>query len=246
MSNENERSYGQGAQGEPAPAQPTKPSLGAKLRYSFDNSIAKSGMFVTWMLILMIIFSILLVLLRSVLILIPSFAPDGSAVTFEFNTFWKSFASIFGKGGEDFWVDRIINFLTWAITVALAGSVTGFIVGVITRTFERLRKGKSPIVDSGHTLILGWSNRIYPILQELAIANENVRKAKVVIFSDQTRDFMEDEIEGRATELGKLKVITRTGDVSNPEDLKRSNIAGAKSIIVLDSDEAGDANVVST
>ncbi|NBW73499.1 MAG: hypothetical protein EBR26_03725 [Microbacteriaceae bacterium] len=57
---------------------------------------------------------------------------------------------------------------------------------------------------------------------------------------------MEDEIEARATELGKLKVITRTGDVSNPEDLKRSNIAGAKSIIVLDSDEAGDANVVST
>ncbi|NDD25731.1 MAG: hypothetical protein EB103_02480, partial [Actinobacteria bacterium] len=136
--------------------------------------------------------------------------------------------------------------LTWAITVALAGSVTGFIVGVITRTFDRLRKGKSPIVDNGHTLILGWSNRIYPILKELAIANQNVKKAKVVIFSEHTRDFMEDEIEARATELGKLKVITRTGDVTNPEDLKRSNIAGAKSIIVLDSDEAGDANVVST
>ena len=246
MSNENERSYGQGAQGEPEPAKPTKPTLRARLRYSFDNSIAKSGMFVTWMLILMIIFSILLVLLRALLILIPSFAPEGAAVSFEFNTFWKSFASIFGRGGEDFWVDRIINFLTWAITVALAGSVTGFIVGVITRTFDRLRKGKSPIVDNGHTLILGWSNRIYPILKELAIANQNVKKAKVVIFSEHTRDFMEDEIEARATELGKLKVITRTGDVTNPEDLKRSNIAGAKSIIVLDSDEAGDANVVST
>ncbi|MFN5159889.1 MAG: CASTOR/POLLUX-related putative ion channel [Rhodoluna sp.] len=246
MSSENERSYGQGAQGEPEPAKPVKATLRAKLRYSFDNSIARSGMFVTWMLILMIVFSILLVLLRAILIFIPGFAPEGSSVVFDFNTFWKSFASIFGRGGEDFWIDRIMNFLTWAITVALAGSVTGFIVGVITRTFDRLRKGKSPIIDNGHTLILGWSNRIYPILKELAIANQNVRKAKVVIFSEHTRDFMEDEIDARATELGKLKVVTRTGDVSNPEDLKRSNIAGAKSIIVLDSDEAGDANVVST
>jgi voltage-gated potassium channel Kch len=57
---------------------------------------------------------------------------------------------------------------------------------------------------------------------------------------------MEDEIEARATELGKLKVVTRTGDVTNPEDLKRTNIGNAKSIIVLDADEAGDANVVST
>ncbi|MEN9971617.1 MAG: hypothetical protein RL146_918 [Actinomycetota bacterium] len=56
---------------------------------------------------------------------------------------------------------------------------------------------------------------------------------------------MEGEIEARAKDLGKLKVVTRTGDVTNPEDLKRTNIANAKSIIVLDSDEAGDANVVS-
>ncbi|MEY4417802.1 MAG: hypothetical protein RIQ88_240 [Actinomycetota bacterium] len=240
-----ERNYGQGAQGEPAKARINKVSVIQRLKYSFDNSIAKSGMFVTWMFILMVIFSVLLVFLKVMLLWIPGIGPDGLSVPLDFNTFWKSFASIFGKGGEDFWVDRIINFITWAITVALAGSVTGFIVGVINRTFEKLRKGKSPIIDNGHTLILGWSNRIYPILKELAIANENVRKAKVVIFSDQTREFMEDEIESRASELGKLKVITRTGDVSNPEDLKRANLANAKSIIVLDPDSSGDANVVS-
>jgi Trk K+ transport system NAD-binding subunit len=56
---------------------------------------------------------------------------------------------------------------------------------------------------------------------------------------------MEGEIDARANDLGKLKVVTRTGDVTNPADLKRTNIANAKSIIVLDSDDAGDANVVS-
>ena len=247
MSNKtNERSYGQGAQGEPTPTTPTKPTIGQRMKYSFDNSIAKSGMFVTWMFILMVIFSILLVFIKALLFSLPFITNPGVPVVFNFETFWGSFATLFGKGAEATWAERILGFLTWVCTVALGGSVTGFIVGAITRTFERLRKGKSPIIDNGHTLILGWSNRIYPILKELAIANENVRKARVVIFSDKTRDYMEDEIEARATELGKLKVVTRTGDVTNPEDLKRTNIGNAKSIVVLDADEAGDANVVST
>jgi voltage-gated potassium channel Kch len=240
-----ERTYGQGSQGEPVKPTPSKPSLGAKLKYSFDNSIAKSGMFVTWMLVLMIIFSILLVFIRAILFALPFITRPDAQVVFEFETFWQSFATLFGKGAEATWAERILSFLTWACTVALGGAVTGFIVGAITRTFEKLRKGKSPIIVNNHTLILGWSNRIYPILKELAIANSNVKKANVVIFSDQTRDFMEGEIEARAKDLGKLKVVTRTGDVTNPEDLKRTNIANAKSIIVLDSDEAGDANVVS-
>jgi len=246
MTNKTEdRSYGQGSQGEPVKASVSKPGLGAKLKYSFDNSIAKSGMFVTWMLVLMIIFSILLVFIRAILFALPFITRPDVEVVFNFETFWGSFATLFGRGLEATWAERILSFLTWVCTVALGGAVTGFIVGAITRTFERLRRGKSPIIVNNHTLILGWSNRIYPILKELATANANVKKANVVIFSSNTRDFMEGEIEARAKDLGKLKVVTRTGDVTNPEDLKRTNIANAKSIIVLDSDEAGDANVVS-
>jgi voltage-gated potassium channel Kch len=57
---------------------------------------------------------------------------------------------------------------------------------------------------------------------------------------------MQDEIEARAEGLGKLKVVTRTGDPTNPADLKRVNLSNAKSIIILDADETGDATVVST
>jgi voltage-gated potassium channel Kch len=240
-----ERSYGQGAQGEPAKPKASKPGLGAKLKYSFDNSIARSGVFVTWMLVLMIVFSILLVFIRSILFALPFITRPDTQVVYNFETFWGSFATLFGRGAELTWAERILSFLTWVFTVALGGAVTGFMVGAISRTFEKLRKGKSPIIVSNHILILGWSNRIYPILKELAIANANVKKANVVIFSGNSRDFMESEIEARAADLGRLRVVTRTGDVTNPEDLKRTNIANAKSIIVLDSDDVGDANVVS-
>ncbi|MEY4618579.1 MAG: hypothetical protein RL101_765, partial [Actinomycetota bacterium] len=130
--------------------------------------------------------------------------------------------------------------------ITVSASVTGFVVNAIARAFASLRKGKSPVIDSNHTLILGWSNRVFPILKELAIANQNVRGAKVVIFSKQSRDFMEDEIETHAPDLGKLKVLTRTGEPDQPADLKRANVSAAKSIIILDSDDAGDATIVST
>lgn len=245
---EEQRSYGQGAQGEKAaPPKTTQVSLWTKIRYNFDNSIAKAGAFVAYVFGALVVASILIVLIRYALYAVPVLYSGEPLPNPDFNAFWNQFAGILGRGGEPEWADRIIGILIWIVTITLAASVTGFAVGAINRTFERLRKGKSPVIESGHTLILGWSSRVYPILKELAVANENVRKPLVVIFANQTREYMEDQIADHIEEgLGNLKVITRSGDPLNPTELKRANVSGAKSIIVLDSDEAGDATVVST
>ena len=245
--NEPNRSYGQGAQGEIAPATKSKIGIWARLRYNFDNSIAKAGTFVLYLLLLMMVIALILVGVKSTLLAVPALtqAADPENLSF-FDLFWASFTRILTLGGEPTWADRIIAVMYWVTTTALTASVIGYVVGAIQRTFARLRKGRSPIVDANHTLILGWSSRIFPILQELAIANENVRKPVVVIFAPHDREFMEDEIESRTENLGKLKIVTRSGEPSNPIDLKRTNISNAKSVIILDADETGDANVVST
>jgi voltage-gated potassium channel Kch len=245
--NEENRSYGQGAQGEPTAPKAQKASLWTKFRYRFDNSIANGGAFVGYMLAGLVVASILIVLVKYVLFALPFLYAGDALGSPDFNTFWNQFAGILGKGGEATWAERILGLLVWAVTITLGASVTGYMVGVINRTFEKLRKGKSPVIEEGHTLILGWSNRVYPILKELAIANANVRKPLVVVFSTQSRDFMEDAIADHIEEgLGNLRVITRSGDPMNPTELKRANVGGAKSVIVLDSDDKGDANVVST
>ena len=245
--NEQSRSYGQGAQGEIAQATKSKIGTWARLRYNFDNSIAKAGTFVLYVLLLMMVIALIMVGVKSTLLAIPALtqAADPANLSF-FDLFWASFTKILSLGGEPTWADRIVAVMYWVTTTALTASVIGYVVGAIQRTFARLRKGRSPIVDSNHTLILGWSTRIFPILEELAIANENVRKPVVVIFAPHDREFMEDEIESRTENLGKLKIVTRSGEPSNPLDLKRTNISSAKSVIILDSDETGDANVVST
>ena len=242
------RSYGQGASGEVNPTPRPKVGFWTKARYSFDNSIAKSSAFVFYLFLAFALLSVFVVLTKYTLYSLPGILPEGTLPPkpIGLENFFDWFASLYTPQPPQNWADRVVFILNWVITISIAASVTAFFVAAINRAYAKLRKGKSPIIDSNHTLILGWSNRVFPILKELAAANANARNARVVILSNLERDFMEDEIESRAEGLGKLKVITRSGDPTNPTDLKRLNLSNSKSVIILDADEAGDATVVST
>jgi voltage-gated potassium channel Kch len=239
------RSYGQGAQGEPDAPQAQKVSFFTRLRYNFDNSLSKPGAFVGYVFIAIIFLAFIMSAIQRAVAAVVALNEPLDPATYFFS-FWESFTKILGIGSTAAWGTQLINTLYWAIGIAISGAVIGFISAQIIRAVAKLQEGKSAVIESGHTLILGWSNRVFPILSELAIANENVRKPRVVIFAPTTRAVMDAEIRSRVANLGKLKVITRTGDVTNPEDLKRANVSSAKSIIILDADESGDANIVST
>ena len=242
MSNEQQRSYGQGAQGERQAPEAVKVSGFTKFRYHFDNSIASASAFIVFLGLGSLLLAAVIAGIRYTT---GEEIPEG--VNFS-DRFWTTFAMIFlGMGRPDAnWGQRLVAILMWLATISITATIIGFVGTKMNAGIARLKKGRSPIIDSNHTLILGWSNRIFPLLKELAVANSNVRKPLVVVFADMDREVMEDEIAARAGDLGKLRVVTRRGDTTNPEDLKRSNLSFAKSIIVLDSDDSGDANVVST
>ena len=241
----NSRSYGQGAQGEPEAPKANKVNFLKRLRYNFDNSLSKPGAFVGYVFIAIIILAFVMTAVQGAIAAVAALNVPLDTATYFF-VLWVSFTKILGIGSTAAWGAQIINTIYWAIGIAISGAVIGFISAQIIRAVAKLQEGKSAVIESGHTLILGWSNRVFPILSELAIANENVRKPRVVIFASATRALMEAEIRSRVPNLGKLRVITRTGDSTNPEDLKRANVSSAKSIIILDADETGDATIVST
>jgi voltage-gated potassium channel Kch len=239
------RSFGQGAQGEPETPKAQKVSIFKRLRYNFDNSLSKPGAFVGYVFIAIIILAFIMTAVQGSIATVVALNEPLDPATYFF-VFWESFTKILGIGSTAAWGTQIVNTFYWAIGIAISGAVIGFISAQIIRAVAKLQEGKSAVIESGHTLILGWSNRVFPILSELAIANENVRKPRVVIFATATRALMDSEIRSRVPNLGKLKVITRTGDPTNPEDLKRANVSSAKSIIILDAYESGDATIVST
>ena len=245
MSTDAKRNYGQGTLGATPTLRATR-SLGSRVNYLVDNALGSKKRFVGMILLAMILLAIVMTGIQALIAALEFLNADATGTDNYFNVFWASFSRILSLGGEPTWGQRILGFLYWAIAIAVTGTVIGFITSVIQLAVARLGRGLSPVVDNGHTLILGWSPRLFPILKELAIAKSSERNPLVVVFSGLPRQHMEDEIASRAGDLGKLRVVTRHGSLTNPSDVVRANAAGASSIIVLRPDDAGDASVVTT
>ena len=244
MTENSRSSYGYGAQGEIDVPVAAKVSFGTQLRYYFDNSLSKAGAFVLYAFILLTILSAITTGFKLWIYGTP--LADASDPADFFNNLWSQMFGILGAVPTATWADRLSSLLGWVAGTGVNAIVIGFAATAIQGVVQNIKAGKSAIINTNHTLVLGWSNRIFPILSELAVANSNIRRATVVIFANVDRIAMEDEIRSRAGDLGKLKIVTRKGDPTNPSDLARANVGAAKSVIILDADDSGDATVVST
>jgi len=244
MTENTRTSYGHGAQGEPDVPTATTVNFGTRLRFYFDNSLSKAGSFVLYAFILLAILSAVTTAFSMWIHGTPLATP--SEPTDFINNVLAQMFGILGPVPTSTWADRLSSLLGWVSGTGVNAIVIGFAATAIHGVVDNLKAGKSAVINKNHTVILGWSNRIFPILSELAIANSNIRSAAVVIFANVDRVAMEDEIRSRAGDLGKLKIVTRKGDPTNPSDLVRANVGAAKSVIILDADESGDATVVST
>lgn len=239
--------YAQGAQGEAAPVANQKISFVTKLRYGFDNLISDTRNFILVVVLGTAVFANIVAALSYLNGDDPGQDPRWlNAISYDRRA-WIAFAMlVLPVGKPDGTVfDRFLAVSLQIGTLIFTSLVIAFITAKILEITNRLKAGSSAVIDSNHTLILGWSNRVFPILKELAIATANQRKPVVVIFSSVARPDMEAEIARRVGDLGRIKLVTRTGDINNPADLKRANISAAKSIILLDAEKGADANIVS-
>jgi hypothetical protein len=217
-----------------------------KFRYWFDNSLSRKGAFPIWVGVAVVAGAIGIAITAAIIRAIPALNVEITDTANAFEEFWLSLGKMLSLGTALTLGDRIMAVIYWFAGLTVMGSIFAFRTVALNRTIERMKAAPSPILDKNHILILGWSPRVFTILKELAIANQNVRKPLVVIFANVDRTAMDLEIQKRAGDLGNLRVITRKGDTTNPSDLLRANVQGAKSVIVLDSDRSGDSMIVST
>ncbi len=127
----------------------------------------------------------------------------------------------------------------------IASSVVGIIalaclIGLVTteleKVFERLRRGRSKVIERGHTLILGWSPHVPMIVKEIAVANQNYRGRSIVILADGDPVELRERLHSEIGPVRGTKVIFRRGDPTNFGDLETVDFCGARSIIILPSD----------
>lgn len=163
--------------------------------------------------------------------------------------FWQSLmrsmdaGTVAGDPAEDNgngWAFRI-----WGLFVTFGGifilsSLIGILTSGLEGKLEELRKGKSFVCEENHTLILGWSPRIFRVISELSVANANANKPRVVVLADKDKIEMEDEIRGKIEDTGKTKVVCRSGSPIDLDDLEIVNPHATKSIIILSPEEFSD------
>jgi hypothetical protein len=206
-----------------------------RIRYRFDNWMARG---VGAQLLLLALLTAAIVVITAFAIVALGAVPvndKGTPDSFGMLV-WKSLMRALDAGT----LAGDVAGWTWLFVmlfVTLGGIfVLSALIGIINQGFgaliDRLRRGRSAVIEAGHTVILGWSPSIFTLLRQLGEANANQRRAAVVILADRDKVEMDQAI-ARELRHHRLRIVTRRGNTMSPDDLHLVAPAAAKSIIAL-------------
>lgn len=220
-----------------------KPPLLDRMRYFFDNTMSRGPIaLIGWLALL----SAVVILLVAAFVWTVGIAAEATLG----DQMWAYL--MHALGDYDPMSDAGWSFRLSTLVVTLTGIfVMSTLIGVLTASIEGkledLRKGRSRVIESGHSVILGWSPQMFNIVSELVIANESQPKSCIVILGDRDKVEMEDEIRDKVGSTGRTRIVCRTGSPVDMGDLELVSLQTAKSIIVLapESDDP-DASVIKT
>ncbi|XP_011655555.1 ion channel CASTOR isoform X2 [Cucumis sativus] len=116
----------------------------------------------------------------------------------------------------------------------------GLVSDSISEKFDSLRKGRSEVVEQDHTLILGWSDKLGSLLNQISIANESLGGGIVVVMAERDKEEMELDIAKMEFDFKGTSVICRTGSPLILADLKKVSVSKARAIIVIAEDGNAD------
>ena len=211
-----------------------KPTFRQRFRYRFDNLMSRGTPAMIGMLFVL---SFIVVVIAGAVISITGFAQEGAEGHLSFGeATWESLMRTLDSGtmgGDTGTGFRVVMLFVTLGGIFVVSALIGVLNNAIESQMERLRKGRSRVLETNHTLILGWSAQIFTILNELMTANENQPQARIVILADKDKVEMEDEIRERVEIRGKTRTICRNGSPIDPNDLEITSPHTAKSIIVL-------------
>ncbi len=211
-----------------------------KLKYRFDNLMSKgTGVLIGSLAII----TLLMVTIISFIVWVTG-SSDGTGFL---GVFWMGVLRSLDPGtmGGD---TGSFLFVGAMFVITLGGIfIFSILVGLLTTgissKLESLQKGHSAVIESNHTVILGWSSQIFTILTELIEANSNLKNACIAILSSEDKVEMDEAIRNRIPNTKTTRIVTRNGSPIDLNDLGLLSLNTARSIII---NESNDANVIKT
>jgi ion channel POLLUX/CASTOR len=223
-------------------AQPRRMGVVARLRYRFDTVMSRgAGIVILWLAAI----TFGLVFVAALVLTIFGIGINEDKTPSLLERFWQSLLRILDPGtfsGDAGWPLRITMLFVTLLGVLIGGSLIGLIVAAVDSKVEQLRRGRSVVAERGHTLILGWSPRVFTLISEIVDANANQRRGRIVVLAAEEKPVMEEAIRERVGDTKTTRIVCRTGDPSSPQDLLIANADEARSIVVLAGGEDGVAD----
>jgi voltage-gated potassium channel Kch len=215
--------------------------LGERLRYAFDKSMSAGPIaLIGWLAVL----SIVVIAVAGLVLAVTGITPDGGERMGFVEAMWASLMRTLDAGtmgGDAGWGFRAVMLLVTIAGIFVVSTLIGILSSGIEGKLDELRKGRSKVLESDHTIILNWSPSIFDIISELSIANISRKKPRVVIMANKDKVEMEDEIAAKVPNLRNTRVICRSGDPTDLYDLSLVSPQTSRSIIVLSPETEDEA-----
>ncbi|MDH4247534.1 MAG: hypothetical protein OEW39_06935, partial [Deltaproteobacteria bacterium] len=213
-----------------------------RLQYKIDNFFAGGGVRIVLALVPM--FIVAFTLAASLRLITNLIFPDPvePSIAGINNQFWRVLLQIMDVGSiaEDdnaFYTNKVLAVITAVIGLLLFSTMLAIFSSLFKERLENLRKGKSAVIESGHTLILGFNNRALEIIRELIEANASESDAAVVVLAEADKEVMDDFFRYNIQDAQTTRIITRSGSTSSHLMLEKLGVRRANSVIILN--EAG-------
>ena len=211
--------------------------LKTRLSYQVDNFMSKGSSSI--FLALMALFSLGFIIILIIRSISNFFLPDETLNSW-LDIPWRVYVAIIEGSaaetdGDSNWLAKLSSIIGVLVGLVLFSSTVAFITSVFEAKLAELRRGRSMVLESNHTIILGFGDRILEIIRELIEANESEDDAAIVVLANDDKETMDNIIRDNISDFMTTRIITRSGVVTNINNLKKVNADQAKSIIIMNS-----------
>jgi ion channel POLLUX/CASTOR len=159
---------------------------------------------------------------------------------------WFYFGRVMDAGtmtGDAGNVNRLVSTLATILGVIVAGLLISSLAGNFQERLEAIKRGGSPVVERGHYLILGWSEKVFTVIDQLTEANIDEKGLVFVVMAEHDKVQMEEALQAKVRHASRIKLVARTGSSMIQADLSRVAFDEARAIVALvDSGPDSDAH----
>ena len=221
----------------------TLKELRARVRYLIDRAFAREF---AGQLLLFMVLVVTVTLIGMTAVFFGLFSEENAAISGIphnidrgfWDSMWWSVNQVLRLRGFERMYGASGVLLTYAFFLSIMGLVVfSVLISLINNTMrsriETLRRGETPVLERDHVLLLGWNNKVFSVLRQLACLQPGI---KVVILAPLEIKTMQEELRVMGIQRERMTIILRSGITSNRSELERVALDYATSVIILSTD----------